>query len=404
MVGTTEKELILVLADISGYSTFMTSHKKALAHGQMIITELLQEIIREAENVLHVSKLEGDAVFFYAEREGAGGRKDNMGETLLRFFDVFHGKLGDLKAFSMCTCDACINVDRLRLKVIAHSGEALFYNIGGFSELSGVDVILAHRLLKNSVQADEYILMTDLAHQDIPLSQKPDMEGEETYDALDPIKIHVYFPRIRGNGDADQPSFPNATVDILRYEVRKKYCEVAHDPYKGFHFHTGLPLAQKLGYRQEWLDGLPQTAVESLAGTGNPFSPGELEPGWKVVDVGSGSGTDSLIAARMVGEKGYVIGVDMTPEMLRKSQKAAEEAGLKQVEFREGYAESLPVEDRWADAVISNGVLNLCPDKSLAYREIFRVLKPGGKLQAGDILVEKPVPEGAKRDTELWTD
>jgi len=192
-------------------------------------------------------------------------------------------------------------------------------------------------------------------------------------------------------------------VDVLREAIREEYAEVASDPQKGFHFHTGRPLACILEYADEWLEGIPETSIESFAGTGNPFSLGLPRPGEKVLDLGSGAGMDSLIAARMVGPDGRVIGVDMTPAMLEKSRQAAEQAGLSNVEFREGYAEDLPVEDGWADVVISNGVLNLMPDKAAALEEMDRALRPGGRLQMGDILVQRAVPEGAKRKIDLWT-
>jgi len=158
-----------------------------------------------------------------------------------------------------------------------------------------------------------------------------------------------------------------------------------------------------LGYADAWIDGLPVGAVESFAGTGNPFSLDEIGAGEHVVDVGSGAGFDSLIAARLVGPAGHVVGVDITPEMLKKARDAAAEAGLGNVEFREGYAESLPVSDGWADIVISNGVVNLCPDKSAVFQEMYRVLKPSGRLQLADILVQKAVPDSAKRNIDLWT-
>ncbi len=192
-------------------------------------------------------------------------------------------------------------------------------------------------------------------------------------------------------------------VDVLREAIQGEYAEVATDPYKGFHFHTGRPLARMLEYADEWLTGIPESSIESFAGTGNPFSLGEIHPGQRVVDVGCGAGIDSLIAAKKVGPEGRVIGVDMTPSMLEKARQAARETGLANVEFREGYAEALPVEDGWADVVISNGVLNLMPDKSAALEEMSRVLKPGGRLQIGDILVQKAVPESAKRKIDLWT-
>jgi SAM-dependent methyltransferase len=203
------------------------------------------------------------------------------------------------------------------------------------------------------------------------------------------------------------------TLDLgsLRAAIQGEYERVALEPARGFHFHTGRPLARMLGYAEQWLVGIPEASIESFAGTGNPFSLGELKPGERVVDVGSGAGIDSLIAAKMVGPTGQVIGVDMTPAMLDKSRHAAVEAGLDNVEFREGYGEALPVPDGWADVVISNGVLNLMPDKAAALGEMARVLrspdpgsgKPGGRLQIGDILVQKAVPESAKRKIDLWT-
>lgn len=198
-------------------------------------------------------------------------------------------------------------------------------------------------------------------------------------------------------------STTNIDVQTLRCEIRNEYAEVARNPEKGFHFHTGRPLAKMLGYADAWIDGLPQGAVKSFAGTGNPFSLGKIKAGDYVVDVGSGAGFDTLIAGRLVGPAGYVVGVDMTPEMLKKARDAAAQAGLNHVEFREGYAESLPVSDGWANKVISNGVVNLCPDKPGVFREMYRVLKPSGRIQIGDILVQKPVPESAKQKIDLWT-
>ena len=192
-------------------------------------------------------------------------------------------------------------------------------------------------------------------------------------------------------------------VEVLREAIQEEYAEVAANPHKGFHFHTGRPLARMLEYADEWLIGIPEFSIESFAGTGNPFSLGELRPGERVVDLGCGAGIDSLIAAKKVGPDGRVIGIDMTPSMLKKARQAADEMGLTNAEFREGYAEALPVADGWADVVISNGVLNLMPDKSAALEEMSRVLKPNGRLQIGDILVQKAVPESAKRKIDLWT-
>ena len=189
----------------------------------------------------------------------------------------------------------------------------------------------------------------------------------------------------------------------LREQVRDKYREVAVDPQRTFHFHTGRPLAARLGYEREAVDALPDRAVESFAGVGNPFSLRRLQPGERVVDVGSGAGFDSFIAAGQVGSSGCVVGVDMTPEMLTKSRQTADVLGLGQVEFRDGLAESIPVDDGWADAVISNGVINLCADKRAVFAEIRRVLEPGGWLQFADIANGRPVPPEALRDIDLWT-
>jgi len=192
-------------------------------------------------------------------------------------------------------------------------------------------------------------------------------------------------------------------IEELRHAIRHEYSAVATDPGRGFHFHTGRKLAALLGYDEKWLDGIPEANIASFAGTGNPFRVGPFELGERVVDVGCSAGMDSLIAAKMVGPTGRVIGIDMTPEMLAKAREGAAQVSTSNVEFREGYAESLPVDDAWADVLISNGVLNLTPDKDATLREWARVLKPGGSLQVGDILVQRAVPETAKRKIDLWT-
>jgi SAM-dependent methyltransferase len=191
--------------------------------------------------------------------------------------------------------------------------------------------------------------------------------------------------------------------DALRNQVRDKYREVAVDPHHTFHFHIGRVNAARLGYEPAVVNALPDRAVESFAGVGNPFSLRRLQAGERVVDVGSGAGFDSFIAAGQVGDKGRVVGVDMTPEMLTKSRATADTLGFAHVEFCEGLAEDVPVEDGWADAVISNGVINLCADKRAVFEEIRRVLKPGGWLQFADIANGRPVPPEALRDIDLWT-
>jgi SAM-dependent methyltransferase len=198
-------------------------------------------------------------------------------------------------------------------------------------------------------------------------------------------------------------ALPKLSLDELRHEIQKEYTNVALDPNKGYHFHTGRRLANILGYDESLYADLPEGNIASFAGTGNPFSVGPVNLGETVIDIGSGAGFDSLIAAKLVGPAGRVIGIDMTPEMLKKSRDGAAQMEAGNAEFREGYMESLPLPDGFADVVISNGVLNLSLDKTETLREWFRVLKPGGRLQVGDILVERPVPQDALEDISLWT-
>ncbi len=181
------------------------------------------------------------------------------------------------------------------------------------------------------------------------------------------------------------PKAPAVDRESLRAAIREEYQEVAREPGKGFHFHTGRRLAAILGYDESLFEGVPETSIESFAGTGNPFSLGALDPGENVVDVGCGAG------------------IDMTPAMLDKAENARHDAGVTNAEFKEGYGEKLPVSDGWADVVISNGVFNLMPDKLKALSEMSRVLKPGGRLQLADILVQKPVNEKAKERIDHWT-
>ena len=192
-------------------------------------------------------------------------------------------------------------------------------------------------------------------------------------------------------------------LDELRTEVREKYRQVAQDPTAEYHIQTGRAHALRLGYPATTLDQLTEEACEAFAGVGNPFYWGGPKPGERVVDLGSGAGMDTFLAALWVGPTGRVVGVDMTPQMLERSRALADRLGLANVEFREGFIEDLPVGDGWADVVISNGVINLCPDKLGVYREIFRVLRPGGRMTVADICLERPVPEEALRDIDLWT-
>jgi arsenite methyltransferase len=192
-------------------------------------------------------------------------------------------------------------------------------------------------------------------------------------------------------------------VSVLREAIKHEYEEVAACPTKGFHFHVGRQLADRLGYPADQVNQLPDSAVESFAGVGNPFAFGALQPGEVVLDLGSGAGFDAILAAQQVGPAGRVIGIDMTPAMLAKARANAAQLGLDHVEFREGFIEALPVDDNSVDVVISNGVINLSPDKDTVFAEAFRVLKPGGRLQISDIIVGREVPESARNNIDLWT-
>jgi SAM-dependent methyltransferase len=204
---------------------------------------------------------------------------------------------------------------------------------------------------------------------------------------------------------ATAPGVADSPVDVceLRAEVQAKYKAVAERPDGEFHFHTGRAAAERCRYDLDAFDALPAGASESFAGVANPFELRSLEPGEKVVDLGSGTGSDVLLAAGWVGPAGHVVGVDMTKEMLEKASATALAAGVSNVEFRFGYLENVPVEDGWADTVTSNGVVNLCPDKASAIAEIWRILRPGGMLQFADIANGKDVPDGARRQIDLWT-
>jgi len=193
------------------------------------------------------------------------------------------------------------------------------------------------------------------------------------------------------------------SVDDLHDAIKKEYSTVAKEPRKGYHFHTGCDATDRIGYDPSLYTNIPKENIESFAGTGNPFGLGPINEGDIVVDVGSGSGLDSLIASQLVGPTGRVIGIDMTQEMLSKSRKGAELMGASNTAFKEGYADDLPLPDNSADVIISNGVLNLTPDKEKTLKDWARVLKPGGRLYIGDILVSKKIPQAALNDISLWT-
>ncbi|HKI93335.1 MAG TPA: methyltransferase domain-containing protein [Gaiellaceae bacterium] len=191
-------------------------------------------------------------------------------------------------------------------------------------------------------------------------------------------------------------------IELLKSEIRKTYASVSQEPERDFIFPTGRAWAEDLGYPDE-LANVPSSAAESFAGVANPFSLGRLAPGERVLDLGSGAGTDSLVAAQMVAPAGSVTGIDMTTEMLAKARAAAAEMGADSVEFVEGEVERLPFADGSFDVVISNGVVDLVPDKDAVYSEIHRVLAPGGRIQIADVTLQNPVSEEGRRNIDLWT-
>jgi SAM-dependent methyltransferase len=410
-VESTTQPVLLMLVDITGYTKFMVEHDKELRHSQTIVGELLESLIHQVDVPLRISSIEGDALFLYAIKSGDAEvwsrRGANLVERLVGLFQAFRQRVVEIGAYSVCNCGSCRTVGNLNLKVIAHSGEAMFAQVGEYPTLSGVDVITLHRLAKNSVSEEQYMLMTESAYLDLGAPANEEIvEGAEELDT-GTFKTYVYVPDVRVREDEEflrsRFSDDNAAVQILRDEVSREYTDVAEDPSRGYHFNTGRAALAINGYEDEWLEGISEDVIDSFSGMGNPFSMGMPVDGEYVVDIGSGAGLDPTIAARAVGPAGHVVGVDMTEAMLTKARAGAATTGLGQLEFREGYAESLPIPDGWADLVISNGVFNLSPDKSRVYAEVFRVLRPGGRMQIADITVARPVPENAKRDIDLWT-
>jgi arsenite methyltransferase len=191
-------------------------------------------------------------------------------------------------------------------------------------------------------------------------------------------------------------------LDLLKSEIKKTYASVSDEPEREFIFPTGRAWVEDLGYPAE-VANVPDSAVESFAGVANPWQLGRLDSGERVLDLGSGAGTDSLVAAQMVGEEGSVTGIDMTPQMLAKARNAAAAMGVGNVTFVEGEAERLPFADASFDVVVSNGVIDLVPDKDALFAELYRVLAPGGRMQIADVTIQNPVSEEGRRKIDLWT-
>jgi arsenite methyltransferase len=407
MMDDVERDAVFFIADISGYTKFIFSNEKETAHSQIIVRELITTILDEVRLPLNLVRIEGDAVFLYALKDNSEKSWDRLSNDLvfnmMTFFKVFANKVSELSIHKICNCTACNNLEKLKLKIVVHSGQAAFYKVNEHQELTGKDAIIVHRLLKNSIESDEYILLTEPAYQELRLPAGNVEQSEEIYEDIGTITTYVYYPPVPEPyvpiPDAKPPMI---FIETLRSEISHEYAQVAQYPELGFHFHTGRRLAQLLEYQEDWLEGIPDVVVESFAGTGNPFTLGRLNPGEKVLDLGCGAGLDCLIASKMVGDEGEVVGVDMTDEMIDKAMSNVQLMGSENVTFMKGLIEDLPLPDGWADVVISNGAINLTPEKDAVFMELNRVLRPGGRLQIADILVDKPIPDSAKRKIELW--
>ena len=383
-IDDSEREAIFFIADISGHTTFIFANEKEVSHSLMVIREIITSLMNRVVTPLQLVRIEGDAIFLYVLKDApehpCGKVSKTLASDMAAFFQVFSHELSELMIHKVCNCNACVHIEQLKLKVVARGGTAAFYQLGDHQELTGTSPIVIHRLMKNSVQATEYMLFTESAYRDIAPTDWEVEEGEEDYDDIGNIKTFLHYPLEPETFVLSSDSKPPAVlIDTLRSEVSREYCQVAQNPELGFHFHTGRRLTALLEYRNHWLDGLPEETTESFAGTGNPFLLGDICPDEKVVDAGS-----------------ETIGIVMTQEMVDKA------TSFKNGTFQQGIFEEPPVEDWWADFVISNRAINLAPGKSEVFKELNRVLKPGGRMQIADILVDKPIPESAKRNIDLW--
>lgn len=271
-----EREAIFFIADISGYTKFIFANEKEVSHSQMVIREIITTLMDRVVLPLRLVRIEGDAVFLYVLKDDPEHPWEKVSKTLASdmaaFFQVFSHKLSELMIHKVCNCNACVNIEQLKLKVVAHSGTAAFYQLGDHQELTGTSPIVIHRLMKNSVQATKYMLFTETAYRDIAPPDWEVEEGEEEYEDIGRIKTYVHYPPEPEPFVLKPGSKPPAIfIDTLRTEVSREYCQVAQNPEAGFHFHTGRRLAALLEYQDHWLKGVPEETIESFAGTGNPF-------------------------------------------------------------------------------------------------------------------------------------
>jgi len=251
----TPEPVLLIIADISGYTRYMTANAKTLGHSQTIITELVKAIIRQIELPLEVAKLEGDAVFLFCRKQ-SGARpwaeaKKIIGDKLVTFFRMFSEKISELSQSTTCTCNACTHIEKLRLKVVVHSGEALFHRVFNFVELAGVDVIIVHRLLKNSVGTDQYLLLTEAARQDLEFSEAIKLiGGRETYDDIGKVNTLVFLP----DGETKMTEAPASPAFAVRFRRSwKLFCQLWFAPFASRtnefrHVATGATKSGRIGF------------------------------------------------------------------------------------------------------------------------------------------------------------
>jgi class 3 adenylate cyclase len=257
------EHVVLIIADISGYTRFMLANQTALVHGQMVITKLLEAIIREVEIPLEVKEIEGDAVFLYAIKPDDEAKWEEVrrliGRKLVSFFEAFARGILVGSEFALCSCPSCQNIDQLKLKIVVHSGEVVFHKVGPFSDLSGVDVILAHRLLKNSIPSDEYVLMTESAYREIEFPTEVEVKrGEEHYEGFGAIQTYAYL--------ADGTSAPDpAAVDRLYANRRRAFATGLRMLGKGYSGEIRTLLSSRPAGKYNDLEGLPVPLLNRTA-------------------------------------------------------------------------------------------------------------------------------------------